>query len=680
MADGKITVSTQIDNKGAEKGIEELSKIIKDGVNGLKGDLEKVSSSILKAFGVDFKDIIGNFKLVSDQAQNISGIMGTIENSTEAFKLGATITDVVQSWKDAKIALDAYGIAVEGGKISQEAASGALTAWEILVGLFTGKVKIATVVTQLWGKASSALSKAWRDNPVGVVLVVLSVLVKVIMHLWNTNEGFRNAVIAAWNAILEAGKAVWSWLVKFFTEEIPNAWNYVITLFGSAGEWFTELWANIKQAFIDGWNSIVIFFTESIPAWWEGVKQSFIDGWNNIVIFFTEGIPAWWESIKQFFIDGWNAIVSFFTETIPAWIEQIFNWFNELPYKIGEALGFLLGTIVQGWINIFNYFSENIPVWIGNIVTWFSELPGKIWTWLLETINNIVNWGVQTYNNMVTYVTNAINAIVAFFSGLPGKIWTWLVNVISNIVNWGAQLYNNMVTYVTNAINAIVTFFSELPGKIWTWLSGTISNVVKFGIDIFSKAKEAGSNIVTGIVDTITSLPEKIYSIGVNIVEGLWNGITSMGSWIADKVKGFFTGIVDGAKKALGIRSPSRVFRDQVGAMMAQGVGVGFEDEVKGIERSIDKRLSDMVSSFNVDEITARMTAAVYQEQAATSRAMTSSYDRITANNSTITNNNDNGLNFNIENFNNNRNQDIRALTEEIEFYRKQIEIGGGKA
>lgn len=66
-------------------------------------------------------------------------------------------------------------------------------------------------------------------------------------------------------------------------------------------------------------------------------------------------------------------------------------------------------------------------------------------------------------------------------------------------------------------------------------------------------------------------------SIGRYIVEGVWNGITGMGDWLLKKVSSFFDGIVEGAKKVLKICSPSRVFRDQVGKYMAQGVGVGFE-------------------------------------------------------------------------------------------------------
>lgn len=56
-----------------------------------------------------------------------------------------------------------------------------------------------------------------------------------------------------------------------------------------------------------------------------------------------------------------------------------------------------------------------------------------------------------------------------------------------------------------------------------------------------------------------------------------------MSGWVTDKVKGFATNILNNMKKALGIHSPSRVFRDQVGKFIALGVGEGFSDNIKDV-------------------------------------------------------------------------------------------------
>ena len=95
-------------------------------------------------------------------------------------------------------------------------------------------------------------------------------------------------------------------------------------------------------------------------------------------------------------------------------------------------------------------------------------------------------------------------------------------------------------------------------------------------------------------------------NVGKYLVEGLWAGISGMASWVADKVKGFATNIVGNIKEALGIHSPSTVLRDQVGKFMADGIGIGFSDEMDKVtnqmQNSIPKEFdvnSSIINSNN---------------------------------------------------------------------------------
>lgn len=86
-------------------------------------------------------------------------------------------------------------------------------------------------------------------------------------------------------------------------------------------------------------------------------------------------------------------------------------------------------------------------------------------------------------------------------------------------------------------------------------------------------------------------MPGQMKEIGSDIVEGLWNGIQNMAGWIKNKVSGFVNGIVGSVKGVLGIRSPSRVFRDEVGRYMAMGVGVGFTSEMEQVKRQMTQAM-----------------------------------------------------------------------------------------
>ena len=388
------------------------------------------------------------------------------------------------------------------------------------------------------------LNAAMNANPIGIVIAAVTGLVAGLVVLWNTNEGFRNAVIKAWNAIKETAVNVWGSICTFFTVTIPNAWNSLVS-------WF-----------------------QGIPEWFKGV-------WDSVLAVFKE----WGTNIQLFF-----------TETIPQVIQSVIDWFNQLPEKIGYALGYALGTIVQWGVDTWNYLVTNVPIWIENVVTFFSQLPGKIWTWLVETFNKVTTWGSNMLNKAKETGTNFIN----------------------NIINW----------------------VKKLPGKFSSWLNDTISKVASFASDLGQRASQAGKNMVDNIINAVKNLPSQMASIGKNIVEGVWNGITGMGSWLIDKVSSFFSGIVDGAKKALGIHSPSRVMRDQVGKYMAQGVGVGFENESDNLEKSMNKNLNDIV---------AKMQATVSMERL---RAVPTGVTSINNTSHSNITNNDNGVTQNIT-FNN---------------------------
>ena len=93
--------------------------------------------------------------------------------------------------------------------------------------------------------------------------------------------------------------------------------------------------------------------------------------------------------------------------------------------------------------------------------------------------------------------------------------------------------------------------------------------------------------IIEAIVTAFSERGDEFKDVGLQIVQGIWEGIKGAGGWLLDKIGGFFSGIVDSAKETLGIHSPSRVFAD-IGKNMALGVGEGWNDEFKGVKGNIN--------------------------------------------------------------------------------------------
>lgn len=113
------------------------------------------------------------------------------------------------------------------------------------------------------------------------------------------------------------------------------------------------------------------------------------------------------------------------------------------------------------------------------------------------------------------------------------------------------------------------------------------------------KGQEGATNLFNNIVNTIKELPGKMLDTGKNIVEGLWNGIKNAKDWIVGKVKEFASGVLDGMKNALGIHSPSTLFRDEVGRFIPQGIAVGIEADTDSAIKAIDNMNNDIMKEMN---------------------------------------------------------------------------------
>ena len=76
-------------------------------------------------------------------------------------------------------------------------------------------------------------------------------------------------------------------------------------------------------------------------------------------------------------MNGWNSIVSFFTTTVPQWIQNVIDWFKQLPYNIGVFIGEILGHIANLGVKLVEFVTNDIPNFINKVIDWFKQLPRK---------------------------------------------------------------------------------------------------------------------------------------------------------------------------------------------------------------------------------------------------------------------------------------------------------------
>ncbi|EOY7326255.1 phage tail tape measure protein [Clostridioides difficile] len=460
----------------AETGIKCLQDLnnqfsngsLKEGVSQIAQSFGDLTSTIIKIATKALPTMIKSLSWVLKNGRIIATILISIKAAMMWASAVKTIRNMRLSFLIAKAAVINF-------KNGTAAAGTTLTIYQSIVAVLTGEMTLAAVATNGLKAAMVALG-----GPIGVALLAITFLSVGLIYLWNTNKGFRDFVIGAWNNIKETATKVWGSICNFFTQTIPQAWQSLCTSFLNTRTWFVQMWNNIKQAFIS----------------------------------------------------GWNAIVAFFTQTIPTWINNIGVWFGQLPAKIGYGLGFALGKIMSWGISVWTYLVTNVPIWINNVVTFFAQLPSKIWTWLVSTVQKIGQWGMAMITYAQIYARMIINNIVVFFQTLPSRIWTWLVSTVQKVVSWGSQMATKGKEGAKKLITTVVDTLKSLPQKVmdigknvvkglWNgitgagdWLKGKVNDFAKGVIDGFKNGFGVHSPSV---------IMEKI--IGINLPKGIWVGI-----------------------------------------------------------------------------------------------------------------------------------------------------------
>lgn len=284
---------------------------------------------------------------------------------------------------------------------------------------------------------------------------------------------------------------------------------------------------------------------------------AFIYAWNNI------------DGFKEFWINLWNTIKE---------------------------------VASNAWDGLKNFFTQTVPQMVSDIGNWFSNLPATIWYWLCFAVAYAVLWVAQMAQKAYEAGTQFVQNVITFIQQLPGKIWTWLVNTISRVGNWAVQMASKAQQAGSRFLNNVSTFFRQLPGRVWSFLLTTLVKAIAFAIQFGQKATQAAQTFKNNIINGISSLPGRMVSIGSNIIHGIISGITNAAGNLFSTMQNIASRALNAAKSALGIHSPSTVFRDMVGKMIPAGVTVGIEANAGKTIQAIKDYAKDLVTTIDTNK------------------------------------------------------------------------------
>lgn len=367
-------------------------------------------------------------------------------------------------------------------------------------------------------------------------------------------------------------------VISDLTALAPEFFSLAQTLIFSLLEGFAPMLPSLVQTLFSITIQAITALTSLLPS----LMPSIISGIQGIFQALFQALPVITSSLFQLVM----SLVTWLSEdgNIESFIQGIIQVVVLIVEQFAQILPVLLPAIVKIVGEVVNALLE--PDTIMMLVGAVLKLVGAIFVALVNCVPEFIDFVIGLVDNLSDLVVKFLDWIVPIIS-------KGLTNVINTVKSWGENIknfvvgiWNHIKTGVSNFITTLKNNFANGFNAIKTNISNVINNI---------------KNFVDNILNRIKALPDQAKAMGHNLIAGFWNGISNMIDWVIDKVSGFADSIVSTVKKAFGIHSPSRVFRD-IGDNLGTAIGIGFDDSMSEVE-------SDMLKA--TDGLTASMTAEV---------------------------------------------------------------------
>ncbi|WHY08559.1 hypothetical protein QNK06_16835 [Bacillus subtilis] len=508
----------------------------------------------------------------------------------------------------------------------------------IWVGKFIAKY---TVMAAQATANAVKMAASWTAMQIGTLVSLLkSGLVQ--MGLW-----IKNMTVMAAQSIAQATRTATAWTIMKISSFVTSLRAGIVQM----GLWIKQMVVMAAQSVAQAarmaaaWTAAQISSFASMLA--AGIKQMIAFGARLVVLaalaaanaarmaaswVIAMGPIAWitaavvglvvliianWDKIKAYTIKVWGVVSK--------WLSSAWTGIKNAASKVWSALVTLIKANFE--------LQRKIVMTVWNAI---KSAASRIWNGIKSALSSIwkgiTSAGKTIWNGLKTFFTAWLNFQKKIWSTIWNAVKSTVSTVWKGIVSAGKSIWNGLKTFFTNFLNGLKRIFSTVWNGIKTAVTAIWKALTSTAKTTFNAMKTAISNIMNNVKSKIKSIWNGVMSffkginlksIGRNIIQGLINGISGMAGALASKIKSMANAIPNGMKKLLGIHSPSRVMRDQVGYHVGTGMAAGIDKSqakvkaaaaraAKAAQKAAEVKVTNKIKNAEVKYDTKKMGADTY--------------------------------------------------------------------
>lgn len=395
---------------------------------------------------------------------------------------------------------------------------------------------------------------------------------------------FLEGLVEGIELISDVGVDYITAFLEGMVEALPEIIEVVTTVLMSFVEAIVEFLPIVLEAGITIVMALLEGIIESIPILLESLAEII----QVLVVVIAELLPL--------FLEVGIEIILTIIEGIVEILPQLIDTFIEILDVIVETIIELLPVIIDAGIEIVFALVEGILDMLPELITAAGELIEGLFNAMVDFFPKFIVAGVQLTKSLAQGLIKALPQILLAAGMLIAKLLAGILKAIPQLLAAGAKLLMSLIEGLLSVLGNLLSTGYDLIWQLLQTIAEFVPQMLSAGVDLVMSLIDGLLDLLGSVLDAGISIGESaisgagkaikgMTSVGKDMISGLVGGIKSMASKAVDAAKGVVKGAVDGAKALLGIKSPSRVMKKEIGFMMIEGLLQGLDSGVNDVAR-----------------------------------------------------------------------------------------------